>query len=89
MLRLCVRSTVINFEYQYLIFICLAGGCDDLPELPTKFIAAALILIVIFINCSSVKATSKLISFFGFGKIISLCIVIVAGMVRLGQGNTG
>uniref|UniRef100_H2YWX9 b(0,+)-type amino acid transporter 1 n=1 Tax=Ciona savignyi TaxID=51511 RepID=H2YWX9_CIOSA len=64
------------------------GNCDSVPELSTKFVAASLILLVVFINCFSVKLSTKVVTFFGVGKILSLVIIIIAGIVRLCQGYT-
>nr|XP_026695925.1 b(0,+)-type amino acid transporter 1-like [Ciona intestinalis] len=64
------------------------GNCESVPESATKLVAACLILIVVFINCASVKLSTKVVTFFGIGKILSLIIIIIAGIVRLGQGYT-
>ena len=43
---------------------------------------AALICIwfVVFINCYSVKLTQKFLKFFGYGKIVSLAVIIGGGI---------
>ncbi|XP_076803048.1 b(0,+)-type amino acid transporter 1-like [Clavelina lepadiformis] len=62
------------------------GDCDDVPELATKFTAAVVILTTVFCNCISVKLSTKVVTVFGIGKILSLVIIIVAGIVRFCQG---
>ena len=76
----------IDTNDEPILLLGLAGGCGDIPEIANKIVAAVLILTIIYINCSSVKVTSMLITVFGFGKMISLAIIIIAGVVRLSQG---
>ena len=57
-----------------------------MPETATKLVAGILILTVVFVNCVSVRATTGIVTVFGVGKVLSLVIIIVGGIVRLAQG---
>nr|XP_002125910.1 b(0,+)-type amino acid transporter 1 [Ciona intestinalis] len=62
--------------------------CSEPSELAVKFTAVAVILIVIFINCASVKLSTQFLTVFSFGKVLSLLIIIIGGIVMLAQGHT-
>lgn len=67
------------FTYLFLV------GCVP-PDLSMKLVALVVIGVVVYINCASVKWSTKFLTAFSFGKILSLAIIIVAGMVALAQG---
>ena len=45
-----------------------------------KIAALICIWFVVFINCYSVKLTQKFLKFFGYGKIVSLAVIIGGGI---------
>ena len=45
-----------------------------------KIAALICIWFVVFINCFSVKLTQKFLKFFGYGKIVSLAVIIGGGI---------
>uniref|UniRef100_H2YSC3 Amino acid permease/ SLC12A domain-containing protein n=1 Tax=Ciona savignyi TaxID=51511 RepID=H2YSC3_CIOSA len=62
--------------------------CSEPSGLAIKLAAVAVILTVIFINCASVKLSTKFLTVFSFGKVLSLVIIIIGGIVMLAKGNT-
>ena len=48
--------------------------------------AATLIMIVVYVNCTSVKLSTKFLTIFSLGKILSLSVIIIAGLVMVGKG---
>ena len=53
----------------------------------TKLVAAVVIVLVVFVNCASVKLTTRIVTVFGVGKVLSLIIIVIGGIVRLAQGK--
>ncbi|XP_042560129.1 b(0,+)-type amino acid transporter 1-like [Clupea harengus] len=62
-------------------------GCTP-PQLVTKSLAAATILLICLVNCLSVKLANYIQNFFTAAKLFIILIIVVAGMVLLAQGNT-
>ena len=52
-----------------------------------KLTAVAVITLVVFINCASVKLWTRFLMLFSFGKILRLAIIIVGGIAMLFQGR--
>ncbi|KAI2662560.1 b(0,+)-type amino acid transporter 1 [Labeo rohita] len=62
-------------------------GCTP-PQVVTKCLAAACILIITLINCLSVKLAYRVQNFFTAAKLLIIVVIIVSGIVLLAQGNT-
>ncbi|XP_024150582.1 b(0,+)-type amino acid transporter 1 [Oryzias melastigma] len=62
-------------------------GCTP-PTVVIKCLAIASLLIIVAINCISVKLASYVQNFFTAAKLVIIVIIIVAGIVLLAQGNT-
>uniref|UniRef100_T1J0Q3 Amino acid permease/ SLC12A domain-containing protein n=1 Tax=Strigamia maritima TaxID=126957 RepID=T1J0Q3_STRMM len=62
-------------------------NCDT-PETGVKLLAAAVICFLTFLNCYNVKWATKLQSVMLVFKIAALGIVIIAGLAKLGMGQT-
>ena len=75
--------TPCNYEL-HLLFL---GNCDGVPDEGAKLVAVMVIFFVVFVNCASVKVTTNIVTFFGFGKVLSLIIIIIGGVVRICQGK--
>ena len=65
----------------------LLGNCDGIPELGLKLVAVVVILTVVFVNCASVKLSTRVVTLFGVGKVLSLIVIVIGGIVRLLQGT--
>lgn len=63
------------------------AGCTP-PQVVTKCLAAACILIITLINCLSVKLASRVQNFFTAAKLLIIVVIVVSGIVLLAQGNT-
>jgi len=63
------------------------GGREDLVPL-VKILAAAALGIITFVNCASVKWATRMQIVFTAAKMIAIVMLIVTGLVRLGQGHT-
>jgi len=64
------------------------GSCENGDEIEIKMVAVVVILTVVMVNCASVKLSTQFLNFFSVGKILSLTIIIIAGIVMLCKGNT-
>uniref|UniRef100_A0A4W5RLF4 Solute carrier family 7 member 9 n=1 Tax=Hucho hucho TaxID=62062 RepID=A0A4W5RLF4_9TELE len=62
-------------------------GCTP-PIVVTKCLAVACILLIVLVNCLSVKLASYVQNFFTVAKLLIILVIIVAGIVLLAQGNT-
>ncbi|XP_068017798.1 B(0,+)-type amino acid transporter 1 [Melanerpes formicivorus] len=63
-------------------------GCDP-PQVVTKCLAAAAIVVITIVNSLSVKLGRYLQNFLTAAKMIIVTIIIVSGIVLLAQGKTG
>ena len=82
---LCTESN--RTRLWYFKISLLVENCDDIPDLAEKLVAAAVIVLVVFINCASVRHSSKFLTICGCGKAVSLVIIIVEGIAVLLQGK--
>ncbi|XP_069037320.1 b(0,+)-type amino acid transporter 1 [Lepisosteus oculatus] len=62
-------------------------GCSP-PDVVTKSLAAVAIILIVLVNCLSVKVASYVQNVFTAAKLIIIFIIVVAGIVLLAQGNT-
>jgi len=58
-----------------------------LPDYAPNLLAGAFILFFTFLNCYSIKVTTKLQGVFMFTKVAALVIVIIVGVVAFAQGK--
>ncbi|XP_033625641.1 b(0,+)-type amino acid transporter 1-like isoform X1 [Asterias rubens] len=57
------------------------------PVAAVKLFAILAILLIVFINCASVKWATAVQNFFTAAKLIALVIIIIVGFIKLFQGN--
>ncbi|XP_031702543.1 b(0,+)-type amino acid transporter 1 isoform X1 [Anarrhichthys ocellatus] len=62
-------------------------GCTP-PLVVTKCLSAAAIIVIVTVNCLSVKLASYVQNFFTVAKLFIILVIVVAGMVMLARGNT-
>ncbi|XP_070686140.1 b(0,+)-type amino acid transporter 1 isoform X2 [Pempheris klunzingeri] len=58
------------------------------PLVITKCLSAAAILLIVAVNCLSVKLASYVQNFFTLAKLFILLVIVVAGIVMLAKGHT-
>ncbi|XP_065678724.1 b(0,+)-type amino acid transporter 1 [Hydra vulgaris] len=64
-------------------------GCQTEHTYLMKMVAACGIGIIVFVNCSSVRWATTIQVIFTAAKLIAILILIITGLVRLGQGFNG
>ncbi|XP_033101639.1 cystine/glutamate transporter-like [Anneissia japonica] len=64
-----------------------SSGCEELPALAVRLLAAALLFIIFYLNCVSVRWTSGAQKFFTSIKVLCLCVGIAVGIVLLCKGK--
>nr|XP_045621970.1 b(0,+)-type amino acid transporter 1-like isoform X12 [Procambarus clarkii] len=74
-------------EYLVRIFSVGSVGCLP-PSLAIKLVAAFVIILITFINSYSVNLATRVQNVFTAAKLVAILIIVVGGMVKLGQGNT-
>ena len=73
--------TVSNYLIQPFFPEC------DVPDNAKILLSAVFIMFLTWLNCYSIKVTTKLQGVFMFTKVAALIIVIIVGMVAFGQGK--
>jgi len=74
--------TVANYLIQPFF-----ENADDIPTYAPELLAAAFIAFFTWLNCYSIKVTTKLQGVFMFTKVAALIIVIIVGIVAFAQGK--
>lgn len=74
--------TFANYILEPFFSSCLP------PANAVRLLAALVVCLLTFINCYNVKWATRVQDSFTFGKIIALLVIIAAGLVHMGVGNT-
>lgn len=72
--------TVANYLVQPIM------GEADLPTDATRLLAAVFICGLTWLNCYSMKITTRLQNMFMVTKVLALALVIIVGMIAIFQG---
>uniref|UniRef100_H2ZMA2 b(0,+)-type amino acid transporter 1 n=1 Tax=Ciona savignyi TaxID=51511 RepID=H2ZMA2_CIOSA len=78
-------ATAVTFG-SYFVEAFFPGGCTQ-PDVIVKLTAAVLILTLAVINYVSVTASARLMQILAIAKFVAMGVIIVGGLVRLGQGD--
>ncbi|KAK8727144.1 hypothetical protein OTU49_009718 [Cherax quadricarinatus] len=89
--------TIILLKPAMLAIICLsfskylveafASDCEP-PLMAIQLLGALTIVLITFINSYSVNLATRVQNVFTAAKLVAILIIVVGGMVKLGQGNT-
>jgi len=80
--------TCAKYTVSSIISILGYNLNGDLSPYAEKFFAMSIIWLVVAINCASVKLTNQILKIFGYGKVISIGIIIFAGLALTFMGET-
>lgn len=81
-------NAIAGITFANYILEPIYAGCSP-PDNAVRLVAAVVICLLTFINCYNVKWATFVQDSLMFAKVIALVIIIIAGFVHLGQGNTG
>ncbi|XP_013785942.1 large neutral amino acids transporter small subunit 2-like [Limulus polyphemus] len=82
-----VSNAIAALTFANYILEPFFPDCTPPPN-GVRLIAAVVICLLLFVNCYNVKWAARVQDVFTFAKIIALVLIIVAGLVHIGMGNT-
>lgn len=84
--RSSAGTAVIAITFGQYLLQLIIPDCE-VPALAARFLAAALICFLMWVNCVNVKWVTKMQNVFTVTKIGALLVIILAGIWRLGEGH--
>ncbi|XP_072169482.1 b(0,+)-type amino acid transporter 1-like [Diadema setosum] len=79
---------IISLSFaEYVVVPFFDGECGP-PQATIKLVGAVCVILIVFINCASVKWATNVQNVFTAAKLLALAIIIVVGFIELGKGNT-
>ncbi|XP_063848960.1 Y+L amino acid transporter 2-like [Scylla paramamosain] len=87
-LILPTSNTVMALTFATYITKPAFPNCEEIPEIPTKLLAAVVICFLTWLNCANVKWAKTVQSVFTAGKVLALSLIIGAGIYHLASGHT-
>ncbi|KAL7833719.1 hypothetical protein AOLI_G00286790 [Acnodon oligacanthus] len=76
-----IALTFSNYVLQPAFPNCLP------PYIATRLLSTICILLLTWVNCSSVRWATRIQDFFTIGKLLALVLIIVVGMVQISKGH--
>ncbi|XP_068200786.1 Y+L amino acid transporter 2-like [Palaemon carinicauda] len=62
-------------------------SCMAPPYIAVRLVAAAMLCLIVYINCSGIKFGTRVQDTFAILKVVSLIVIIVAGFYHMAQGH--
>ncbi|XP_063951447.1 b(0,+)-type amino acid transporter 1-like isoform X2 [Lytechinus pictus] len=79
---------IISLSFAEYVAAPFFGGECGAPEGVIKMLAAVCVILIVTINCASVRLATGVQNVFTAAKLLALVIIIVVGFIQLIQGNT-
>ncbi|XP_033725414.1 large neutral amino acids transporter small subunit 1-like [Pecten maximus] len=83
--RPCSQA-IVALTFAYYVIEPLFPDCEQ-PLIAVRLLAAVCILILMFVNCMSVRWATRVQDVFTYAKVLALVLIIVTGFVQLGRGE--
>ncbi|XP_069949706.1 Y+L amino acid transporter 2-like [Cherax quadricarinatus] len=81
-------NTVMALTFANYIIKPFFETCDVLPDIPVRLIAAVVVCLLTWVNCTNVKWAKNVQGIFTMAKICALMLIIGTGIQQLAAGNT-
>ncbi|KAG7168870.1 Y+L amino acid transporter 2-like 5 [Homarus americanus] len=81
-------NTVMALTFANYIIKPAFDTCNVLPDVPVKLLAAVVVCVLTWVNCTNVKWATNVQGVFTAAKIFALLLIIGAGVYHLATGNT-
>nr|XP_045621968.1 b(0,+)-type amino acid transporter 1-like isoform X10 [Procambarus clarkii] len=78
---------IICLSFSKYLVEAFASDCEP-PLMAIQLLGALTIVLITFINSYSVNLATRVQNVFTAAKLVAILIIVVGGMVKLGQGNT-
>eukprot|EP00057_Strongylocentrotus_purpuratus_P025154 XP_011679628.1 PREDICTED: b(0,+)-type amino acid transporter 1 isoform X2 [Strongylocentrotus purpuratus] len=79
---------IISLSFAEYVAAPFFGGECDPPDTIIKLCAAVCVILIVVVNCASVKLATGVQNVFTVAKLLALVIIIIVGFIQLAQGNT-
>ncbi|XP_074657138.1 Y+L amino acid transporter 2-like [Tubulanus polymorphus] len=78
----CLSALIFAKYVLQDVFTCVSP-----PDSAVRIVAFLVIVIVVLLNCVSIKLTTRVIEVCTYSKVLALVIIIISGIVMLFKGN--
>ncbi|OON21806.1 Asc-type amino acid transporter 1 domain protein, partial [Opisthorchis viverrini] len=83
-----VAAAIISMVFANYLLRPAFPTCTESPPAAVRLLACVCVITVGFINCMSVRWSTRTQNIFTFAKVAALVMIIITGFVQIGRGRT-